>query len=405
VITFDMGGTSCDVALIVGGHPDLGSGRTIAGRHVALPSLDIDTVSAGGGTLASVDEHGVLTVGPDSAGSVPGPACYGRGGQRPTVTDANLLLGYLSGDSRLGGSLALDEQAARQAMREHVGEPLRLDVLDAARGVVDVVNIQMQEAIKGISTARGHDLRDFTLIGFGGAGPVHAAALADELHMAGVLIPANPGVLSALGLLMADVQHDYLQSRLDELFDLTVEQVAATFDRLIEQARTDLRTEGFTDDQIECDLALDMRYAGQGYDVRVPIESTMLNNGFDILRKAFDDEHLERFGHSAPNEPVEVVSYRVTGRGLVPDVPMAAATSSGRTLADAYIATRPVRFGEQTVGCPVYARDRLEPGMEFVGPAIIDQEDTTVVILPGQPTRIDAWLNLHLGQRSKEGME
>lgn len=399
VITVDMGGTSCDVALIIGGRPDLGYGGAIAGQHVALPSLDIDTVSAGGGTLASVDEHGVLTVGPDSAGSVPGPACYGRGGTRPTVTDANLLLGYLSGESRLGGSLALDEQAARQAMREHVADPLGLDVIDAARGVVDVVNIQMQEAIKGISTARGHDLRDFTLIGFGGAGPVHAAALAEELHMAGVLIPASPGVFSALGLLMADVQHDYVRSRLDSLTRLTAEQVRAEFRSLTEVARADLRGEGFADSQIELDLALDMRYAGQGYEVRVPVSESMILDGFDVARKAFDDEHLERFGHSAPSEPVEVVSYRITARGRVPEVRFADAASRGRTLADALAGTRPVRFGDHAVDCPVYARDRLDPGLEFVGPAIVDQDDTTVVILPGQPARVDTWLNLRLGRR------
>lgn len=402
VITVDMGGTSCDVALIIGGRPDVGNGGAIAGQQVALPSLDIDTVSAGGGTLAGVDEHGVLAVGPGSAGSVPGPACYGRGGTRPTVTDANLLLGYLSGESRLGGSLALDEQAARLAMREHVAGPLALDVTDAARGVIDVVNTQMQEAIKGISTARGHDLRDFTLIGFGGAGPVHAAALAEELHMAGVLIPANPGVFSALGLLMADVQHDYVRSRLDGLTRLTAGQVRAEFGSLTELARADLRGEGFADEQIELDLALDMRYAGQGYEVRVPIDEPMIADGFEAARRAFDNEHLERFGHSAPDEAVEVVSYRITARGRVPEVRFAEAAPSGRTLADALVGTRRVRFSGRAVECPVYARDRLDPGLEFAGPAIVDQEDTTVVILPGQPARVDAWLNLRLGRRPGE---
>lgn len=402
VITVDMGGTSCDVALIVGGRPSLGNGGAIAGRHVALPSLDVDTVSAGGGTLASVDEHGVLTVGPGSAGSMPGPACYGRGGTRPTVTDANLLLGYLSGESRLGGSLTLDEQAARQAMREHVADPLGLDVTDAASGVVDVVNIQMQEAIKGISTARGYDLRDFTLVGFGGAGPVHAAALAEELHMAGVLIPANPGVFSALGLLMADVQHDYVRSRLAGLSSLTAEQVHAEFASLTERALVDLHGEGFADTQIELDLALDMRYAGQGYDLRVPVTAAMIVDGFEVARKSFDNEHLERFGHSAPNEAVEVVSYRITARGRVPEVRFGEAAPSGRTLAEALVSMRPVRFGDRVVDCPVYARGRLDPGVEFVGPAVVDQEDATVVILPGQPARVDAWLNLRLGRRPAE---
>jgi N-methylhydantoinase A len=397
VITFDMGGTSCDVALIEGGQASPGAGGVIAGRHVALPALDIDTVSAGGGTLAAVDAQGVLTVGPGSAGSVPGPACYGRGGTKPTVTDANLVLGYLSGTSRLGGSLALDEAAALAALRAEVADPLGLDPVDAAKGIVDVVNIQMQEAIKGISTMRGYDLRDFVLVGFGGAGPVHAAALAEDLHMAGVLIPAHPGVLSALGLLMADVQHDYVRSRLDPLDALDPAGVLRVFDELAAEAKADLHAEGFAAEGIELDHALDMRYTGQGYEVRVPLSTALLHEqGFTAVRKAFDAEHLNRFGHSAPDETAEVVSYRLTARGRVPEVRLPEHHPTGTPLADALIGRRPVRFGSATVDCPVYARERLDVGLEFAGPAIIDQTDTTVVVLPGQQVRVDPWLNLFL---------
>ncbi len=342
-----MGGTSCDVALIEGGAPRLTSGGLIAGRQVALPSLDIDTVSAGGGTLAGVDAQGVLKVGPDSAGSVPGPACYGRGGTRPTVTDANLVLGYLSARSRLGGSLALDVDAATQAVRTHVADPLGMDVVDAARGVVDIVNIQMEEAIKGISTMRGYDLRDFTLVGFGGAGPVHTAAMMEDLHMAGALIPAHPGVLSALGLMMADVQHDYVRSRLDALAELTGPDMLAVVDGLVATAKADLAEEGFADDAVEIDYTLDMRYRGQGYEVPVKVSRTALETGdTDTMRKAFDAEHLDRFGHAAPEESVEVVSYRVTGRGLVPEVRLLEHEPTGRPLAEAQVDTRPVRFGD-----------------------------------------------------------
>jgi N-methylhydantoinase A len=410
VITFDMGGTSCDVALIEGGRPGLGSGGVIAGRQVALASLDIDTVSAGGGTLASVDAQGVLVVGPDSAGSVPGPACYGRGGVRPTVTDANLVLGYLSDASRLGGSLALDEEAALAAVREHVAGPLGLDPVDAARGIVDVVNIQMQEAIKGISTMRGYDLREFVLIGFGGAGPVHAAALADDLHMAGVLIPAHPGVLSALGLLMADVQHDYVRSKLDRLDAADPDEVRAIFADLAAQAKAELVAEGFRDGDgaggIALDLALDMRYLGQGYEVRVEVDPQHVAAGeFGLIRKAFDAEHLERFGHSAPGEAAEIVSYRLTGRGLVPEVRLPEHAPAGRTLADALVSRRAARFGTDTVDCPVYARDRLDVGMTLTGPAVIDQQDTTVVVLPGQVLTVDRYLNLFLAPVPSDGSD
>lgn len=402
VITFDMGGTSCDVALIEAARPGLSTGGVIAGRHVALPALDIDTVSAGGGTLATVDGQGVLNVGPDSAGSVPGPASYGRGGTRPTVTDANLVLGYL-GSSRLGGNFGLDVGRACEAVRTEVGDKLGLDVVDAAKGIVDVVNIQMEEAIRGISTARGYDLRDFVLIGFGGAGPVHAAAMAQDLHMAGVLIPAHPGVLSALGLLMADVQHDHVRSHLSDLRDLTVPTVRDIVDELGAVARAELREEGFTDETIELDPSLDMRYRGQGYELRVPVTHAMLQEpGFAAIRTAFDAEHLERFGHSAPDEAVEVVSYRMTGRGVVPEVRLVEREPVGRLIEDAVVSHRPVRFADGMVDTPVYERDRLDIGHEFVGPAIVDQSDTTVVVLPGQRARVDAWSNIFITPMPQE---
>ena len=404
VITFDMGGTSCDVALIEGGRPRLGHGGLIGGRQVGLTSLEIDTMSAGGGTLASVDAQGVLGVGPGSAGSVPGPACYGGGGTRPTVTDANLVLGYFSARSRLGGSLALNPDAAVAALREHVADPLGLDPQDAARGIVDVVNTQMQEAIKGISTMHGYDLRDFVLVAFGGAGPVHAAALAAELHMAGVIVPLHPGVFSALGLLMADVQHDHVRSRLDPLDGMRPEDVSAVLDELTASATAELVAEGFAPDAIEIDHALDIRYAGQGYEVTVPVAPDALHHGdLDIVRKAFDDEHLERFGHAALGEAAEIVSYRVTGRGLVPEVRLPEHESTGRTLQDAEVERRPVRFGAELLDCPVYARERLDVGLEFTGPAVIDQEDTTVVVLPGQRVSVDRWLNLFLSTAAESG--
>jgi len=392
-----MGGTSCDVALIQGSQPRLTAGGIIDGRHVALQSLDIDTVSAGGGTLAGVDAQGVLRVGPDSAGSVPGPASYGRGGTRPTVTDANLVLGYLSGRSRLGGSLVLDTDAALRALREHVADPLGIDVLDAAKGVVDIVNIQMQEAIKGISTMRGYDLRDFVLVGFGGAGPVHTAALMEELHMAGALIPAHPGVFSALGLLMADVQHDYVRSRLDPLDRLTGAAMLAQFEEMAATARADLRGEGFAGPSIQLDHALDMRYRGQGYEVTVAVSPADLANGdLATIRKSFDSEHLDRFGHAAPDEAVEVVSYRVTGRGSVPEVRLVEQQPAGRNLRDAEMERRQARFGTEMRETPVYGRDLLDVGVRFTGPAIVDQADSTVVILPGQSVEVDPWRNLRI---------
>src|SRR6478609_3210398 len=229
IITFDMGGTSCDVALIKDGEPLLSSRGKIEGRDLAVPMLDINTVSAGGGTIATVDRFGVLQVGPHSAGAVPGPACYGRGGTAPTITDCNLVLGYLGEDNFLGGRMRLEAAKARAAIEAAVARPLGLDVPEAAEGIIRVIDVKMEEAIKAISTMRGHDLRDFMLLAFGGAGPLHAGRIARDLGMAGVIVPLYPGVFSAIGLLMSDVKHDYIRSKLAPLSELTAEAVNGMF--------------------------------------------------------------------------------------------------------------------------------------------------------------------------------
>src|SRR6202048_575072 len=213
-ITFDMGGTSCDVALIKDGEPLVSDRGQIEGRDLAVPMLDINTVSAGGGTVACVDRFGLLQVGPQSAGALPGPACYGRGGELPTITDCNLVMGHLSADNFLGGQMRLDLVRAREPVTTKVAAPLGIDPLEAAEGIVRVIEVKMEEAIKAISTMRGHDLRDFMLLAFGGAGPVHAGRIARDLGMAGLIVPLYPGVYSAIGLIMSDVKHDYVQSRM-----------------------------------------------------------------------------------------------------------------------------------------------------------------------------------------------
>jgi N-methylhydantoinase A len=232
LITFDMGGTSCDVALIKDGEPLLSSRGKIEGRDLAVPMLDINTVSAGGGTIARVDRFGTLQVGPQSAGAVPGPACYGRGGEAPTITDCNLVLGYLSEDNFLGGRMRLEAGRARAAIEADVAEPLGLGVAAAAEGIVRVIDVKMEEAIKAISTMRGHDLRDFMLLAFGGAGPVHAGRIARDLSMAGVIVPLYPGVFSAIGLLMSDVKHDYILSKLTALSETSPETVNGMFEAM-----------------------------------------------------------------------------------------------------------------------------------------------------------------------------
>jgi N-methylhydantoinase A len=352
--------------------------------------MDINTVSAGGGTIAKVDRFGVLEVGPHSAGAMPGPACYGRGGAVATITDCNLVLGYLSADNFLGGRMVLDRAKANDAVAR-VAAPLSLDVAAAAEGIVRIIEVKMEEAIKAISTMRGHDLRDFMLLAFGGAGPIHAARMARDLGMAGVIVPLYPGVFSALGLLMSDVKHDYIRSRMTPISALTPGDVNSVFAQLETHARDDLRRDGFADTEIRIERALDMRYAGQGYEVTMAVEQTM---ALGALRKTFDAEHNALFGHMAPEEPVEVVSYRVRGVGMVPAVAMPKFKPAGLSLSDALIDTRNVRFDGATVPCPIYQREKLDVGLTLRGPAILDQFDCTTVICAGQIARIDDWKNL-----------
>ncbi|HEY4919959.1 MAG TPA: hydantoinase/oxoprolinase family protein [Xanthobacteraceae bacterium] len=394
LITFDMGGTSCDVALIRDGEPSVASRGKIEGRDLAVPMMDINTVSAGGGTIARLDRFGTLRVGPDSAGAVPGPACYGRGGAEPTITDCNLLLGLLSADNFLGGRMRLDEAAARGAV-ERVARPLAMDAIDAAEGIVRIIDVKMAEAIKAISTMRGHDLREFVLLAFGGAGPLHAARIARDLGMAGVVVPLYPGVYSAIGLMMSDVKHDYVQSRMDAIDTLAASDVEAMFAGLVAQAVDELHADGFAQPQIGIERAVDMRYAGQGYEITIPCDAAI---DLARLRAAFDARHQAMFGHSAPDEPVEIVSYRVRGVGKVPPVALPRFERAGTGLADAQRATRRVRFDGATVECPVYQREKLDVGLAFAGPAVLDQLDCTTVICPGQIARVDEWKNLIVRQ-------
>jgi len=391
IITFDMGGTSCDVALIKDSEPFVASRGKIEGRDLAVPMMDINTVSAGGGTIARVDRFGVLQVGPDSAGAIPGPACYSRGGDMPTITDCNLVMGHLSAENFLGGRMRLDAAAARRAVEEKIAKPLGMGVEEAAEGIVRIITVKMEEAIKAISTMRGHDLREFMLLAFGGAGPVHAGRMVRDLGMAGMIVPLHSGVYSAIGLIMSDVKHDYIQSRMAAIDAVSPDDVGAMFARLEAQAAAELHDDGFAPAAVEIQRALDMRYAGQGYEITMPCSAGVTDLG--ALRRAFDEQHKTMFGHSAPEEPVEIVSYRVRGVGRVPPVEMPRFKKTGAALADALREMRHARFDGKAIDCPVYQRERLDVGLAVPGPAILDQFDCTTVIYPGQSARVDEWKN------------
>jgi N-methylhydantoinase A len=394
IITFDMGGTSCDVALIRGGQPLVSARGKIEGHDIAVPMMDINTVSAGGGTIAGTNALGEIEVGPHSAGAMPGPACYGRG-EHPTITDCNLALGYLSPDNFLGGRMRLDAERAHSAIATKVAGPLGLAVAQAAEGVIRIIDVKMEEAIKAISTMRGHDLRDFMLLAFGGAGPLHAGRIARDLGMAGVIVPLYPGVFSAIGLMMSDVKHDYIRSRMTDVSALSSDAVEAMFAQLTHEAVADLHRDGFPAARIGIDRAVDMRYAGQGYEIAVPCDKVALHaDGTPGLRRRFDEMHRQMFGHMAPDQAVEVVSYRLCGIGRVSAPPMPKFERAGTKLSDALREYRQMRFDGESLACPVYQRERLDVELALQGPAILYQFDCTTVICRGQTARVDGWKNI-----------
>ncbi|HET8563346.1 MAG TPA: hydantoinase/oxoprolinase family protein, partial [Candidatus Binatia bacterium] len=402
IITFDMGGTSCDVALIYQGNPVVTTQGRINQRPISLPMLDIHTVSAGGGTIARIDAAGGLQVGPDSAGADPGPVSYDRGGEEITITDANLVLGVLDPNHFLGGRMKLNKQKAERLLDDKIAKPLGLSLLEAADGVLKIINVKMEEAIKAVSSQRGYDIRDFTLVAFGGGGPMHAGRMALDLGIPSLLVPLTPGVTSALGLLMSDVKHDYVRSKLAPLAELDLMEINQLFGQLIEQAKNDLRAEGFIEKEMTLYAFLDLRYAGQGYELTVPCPVPPLKQSdIDVMRRRFDEQHEQAHGHKAESEPVELVSLRLVSLGLVPQAKLSPSKATGRKVEAAKIGARNIFFGKEhgILQCQIYTRDLLEPGHQISGPAVIEQLDTTTVIHPEQEGVVDDYQNLIVTER------
>ncbi len=396
-IGFDIGGTSSDISLIREGRVVETSRNLIGSWEIGSPMLDINSIGAGGGTIARVDEGGALKVGPQSAGADPGPVCYGRGGTEVTVTDANLVLGYINPDYFLGGKQKLSKEKAEAALRTKIAEPLGVDLLDAADGVIRVVNTHMEQGIKSISTERGYDLRDFVLIAFGGAGPVHAGRLAEAVGIPKVVIPRLPGVTSAEALLSSDVRHDYIQSKLQTISAIDVENLNKDFSALRDRARDDFTREGFAEDEVELLQSLDLRYVGQGYELTLPTPSGPLTaDQLRVTRSSFDQMHARLFGHKAENRPVEVVNYRVNAVVRTKKIQYPSYAPSKQSVDVARKEKRDVHFGrsEGTVTCPVYDRAQLAPGHKIAGPAIIEQMDSTTVVYPHHSVAVDAHGNL-----------
>lgn len=397
VITFDMGGTSTDVALCPGQLP-LTSAGDIADLPLRLPIIDIHTVGAGGGSLALIDAGGALRVGPESAGADPGPVCYGRGGLTPTVTDANLLLGRLPAQQPLAGSLRLDLPAARAAL-ESLARSARLPTAEAAAlGVLQIANAAMERAIRHISVERGHDPRHFTLLPFGGAGPLHAADLATRLGIGRIFIPPMPGVLSALGMLIADITLDASQTVLRPTADLTPADLDPAFTTVEQRLHATARDQGLAFPDLLPATAdhpqhfVDVRYIGQSFEITVPWSPDM-----PTTLAAFHQAHQQRYGHSHPEEPTEIVTLRVRHTYRTPPVTIAPIPTGDSALpATARLGTHPVWFDDDYLPTPLIDRAALLAGNTFSGPAIILQPDSTTVVPPGWSATVDSLGNLIL---------
>ena len=399
LVTLDMGGTSADIAFIEGGAPLEVTESIIARRQVDVPALDMVTISSGGGSIAWIDA-GFLNVGPQSAGAEPGPACYARGGDEPTVTDADLVCGYLNPDYFLGGAHNLDVAAARATLKARIADPLNMEVVAAAAGIQRIVDMRMADEIRVFAAKRGVDLSAFTLLPFGGAGGVHAAAVAEELGMCRILVPPRPGAFSALGLLCTDVVHDYIRSELRNLAEITAEHAEGIFRQLESAAHAELAAEGMSAADARFTREFDLRYSGQGYELRIPLvlfDERLTPASFTAVRERFDERHAHIHGHAANERPVELVSYRLRVRVAVPKYePLQVPAPASPRSAVAVKGKRTITLNGATMQAMLYERAQLDVGMRVAGPAIIEQFDATTLIPPSWSGRVDGHGNLVL---------
>ncbi len=395
LISFDMGGTSTDVCLIQDGEPTKKNQREMAGLPVRARTLDIHTIGAGGGSIAWIDPGGLMKVGPESAGALPGPAGYGRGGERATVTDANLVLGRLNQTALLDGRMPVDIDRARTVI-QRLAEPLGLDPVDAAAGVSAIVNANMIGAVRVVSVERGEDPRDYALVAFGGAGPLHASEIAAEMGIGRVLVPPHPGLLSALGLLHADSRGDFSLTRITTARPEAVAGLNEALAELDRRGQAWIGGEGIDPDLAVVERQLDMRYLGQAFELILPLPAERLDEAsLEAMIQRYHERHHQINGYAVPEHAVEIVNLRLVVTARRPPVPAERVTSARARPADAIRDRRPVWFAETGfVETPVYDRTLLPVAGDFSGPAIVEQMDATTVVPPGAEAGTDAFGNL-----------
>ncbi|MDH6152570.1 MULTISPECIES: hydantoinase/oxoprolinase family protein [Paraburkholderia] len=403
LITFDMGGTSTDVSLIKHCAPIMSNQAVVHGHPLKLPMLDIHTVGAGGGSIAYVDAGGLLKVGPRSAAADPGPICFERGNNdEPTVTDANVVLQVLNPVALLNGRLPVNQAKAKESIAK-LGERLGLGVMETAQGIISVVIANMAKAIRVVSVERGHDPRDYVMFGFGGAGPIHASRLARALDMPKIVIPKFPGIMCALGLLLTDLRTSTSLSRLLPLDVASCASLQQGFDELEQQISQWFEEEEIEEERRVVARSLDMRYGGQGFELTVPCPGGKFDRqAIEQLRKLFEDAHQLAYGYVASNEAVHVTTLRVSAVGRVKKAEFRPQPDAVTQAADAIVGTREVWIPEAggVTDCPLYDREKLGPGHTVDGPAIINQMDSTTLVLPGQTARVDSFLNLIIEERA-----
>ena len=399
-IAFDMGGTTAKAGVIYNGHV-LTTGAALVGGYeqalpIQIPMIDIFEVGTGGGSIARVAEGGALHVGPESAGADPGPACYALGGREPTVTDANLALGRLGTDRFLGGEMRLDAAAAERALYARVAAPLSMSIIEAASGIVDIAVTKMSYAVKGVTTQRGLDVGQFVLVAYGGAGPLHATAVARELGITRVLIPRAPGHFSACGMLYSDLRYDYVRTRFTKLADLDFPAFEQIFGDLENKGRRSVEQALVPVQEIQIGRALDMRYVGQEHlvTIDVPIEH-FARADRAAIKRLFDVEHEQRYGTSAPSEPAEIASLRTAVTGVLAKPKFERIVSGTESPPkEAKRGARQAWFGDAFMETQTYDREQLIAGNRIAGPALIEEHASTTVLMPADALTVDALGNL-----------
>jgi N-methylhydantoinase A len=388
VISFDMGGTTAKASLVQSGEPTMSEGYYVggyaSGHPVMMPVVDVVEVGAGGGSIAWIDDVGALKVGPQSSGADPGPIAYGRGGQVPTITDANVILGRIGVSDFLGGEMRLERDCAIRAMTERIATPLQMDVMTAARSIVQIANAKMSLAVREVSVEKGYDPRDFVLVASGGAGPLHAAAIARELHIPIVIVPRFPAHFSALGMLMADERHDFTRTYYSDLQDADFSALRKIHAEMMEESKR-LLTPGIA---VAHQLHFDLRYVGQEFTLPVPVSVTQLAAADPApIRATFDAMHEQRYAHHSSSERVEIINLRLVSLGRRAKLALPPLAKGG---AVSRKEMRPVWFdrGESEVECPVFSRDELAPGAEIAGPALVSEYGSTTVLFPSDDLRV-----------------